>query len=197
MDDVIFIISPLQRAFLTIAPFLEKTYGKKEFSSIQNKYEEITKIYQKLYDDKEIFDYVRNPKKQQRFEIGKNIYVDFRAMEMFLPDFQDEYFDGKKLLRNDKKPGKHSESPQELFARAEDYVLDINKEFATKTIVTVSHYDATLMMMKRIRNFDYDTKKLEYGLKNATFKTFYWDNTRNTEVDLHKPYIDSYWFEKK
>jgi broad specificity phosphatase PhoE len=197
MDNVIFIISPLKRAFETIAPFLEKIYGEKEFSSIQTKYEEIIKTYQKLYDDKKIFDYVRDQKKQQRFEIGKNIYVDFRAMEMLLTDFQDEFFDCKQILRNAKKPGPNSESPQELFARAEDYLLDINKEFATKTIVTVSHYDATLMMMKRMRNFDYDTKKLEYGLKNATFKTFYWDNTRNNEVDLHKPYIDSYWFEKK
>jgi len=30
---------------------------------------------------------------KNRYEIGKNIYVDFRTTELFLPDYQDKHFD--------------------------------------------------------------------------------------------------------
>lgn len=52
------------------------------------------------------------------------------------------------------------------------------------------------MLRKNIREFDYNTKKYRFYPKNATAHVHYWDNDRNTEVDLHKPYVDAYWFVK-
>ena len=72
----------------------------------------------------------------------------------------------------------------------------MTKKFATQTIVTVAHAESTLMMMKRIREFDFDTKSFEFHLHNAEQRVFYRDNNRETEVDLHKPYVDTYRFTK-
>jgi hypothetical protein len=44
--------------------------------------------------------------------------------------------------------------------------LDITKSFKTKTVVTISHSEATLMMFKKIRDFDYDTRRREIMLRN-------------------------------
>ncbi|MBR4567074.1 hypothetical protein IKO18_01245 [bacterium] len=48
------------------------------------------------------------------------------------------------------------------------------------------------MSKKAFRNFDYGTYREKYLLKHANFVINYWDNDRNTEVDLHKPYVDNY-----
>jgi len=50
-------------------------------------------------------------------------------------------------------------------------------------------------MIKCFRDFDYNTQKLQYAPANGEVKIHYRDNDRNTEVDLHKPYIDNYRFE--
>ncbi|MCX6823242.1 MAG: class I tRNA ligase family protein, partial [candidate division SR1 bacterium] len=61
---------------------------------------------------------------------------------------------------------------------------------------TVAHAESTLTMMKKIRDFDYNARRMELHLGNAQHKTFYRDNDRQTEVDLHKPYVDNYRFIK-
>jgi hypothetical protein len=45
-------------------------------------------------------------------------------------------------------------------------LLDITNNFKTKTVVTISHSEATLMMFKRIRDFDYDKRRRELMLRN-------------------------------
>jgi isoleucyl-tRNA synthetase len=51
-------------------------------------------------------------------------------------------------------------------------------------------------MQKVFKDFEYLNKKHEYAPTNGSIKIRYRDNNRNTEVDLHKPYIDSYRFKK-
>ncbi|MFZ2150821.1 MAG: class I tRNA ligase family protein [Candidatus Absconditicoccaceae bacterium] len=195
IENVIFVISPLPRAFETILPYLEKTFGKTQIQNIVKKYEEVLSLYQKLYNEGKLYDYIITSGTKNRFEIGKNIYVDFRSIEMFIPDYQDLVHDSIKLLtREDVKQGKNGESMFDMYNRCEEYLLDITNAFRTKTVVTISHAEATLMMFKKIRDFDYDKRRLELKLTNGQLKIYYRDNDHNKEVDLHKPYVDSYRF---
>ena len=195
-DDVVFIISPLQRDFLTIQPYFEKMFGKVEEKKIQEKYYDIVEIYQNLFDEKKLYEYIMTSGEKNRFKIWENIYIDFRTMELFLPDYQDAKFDCDKIVRSDKKYWANGESTKELFKRTEAYLLEVTKAFATQTIVTVAHAESIITMMKRIREFDFDIKRIEFHLHNAENRIFYRDNDRETEVDLHKPYVDNYRFTK-
>ncbi len=195
LENVVFVISPLPRTFETILPYLEKTFWKTEMRGIVKKYEKTLEFYQKLYDEWTLYQYVLKSWEKNRFELWKNIYVDFRAMELFLPDFQDIVHDSDNLLRwEDKKQWPSSESIFDIYKRCEDFLLDTTHTFKTKTVVTVSHSEATLMMFKRIRDFDYDSKWREMHLHNWKMKIYYRDNDHNKEVDLHKPYVDNYRF---
>lgn len=196
--DVVFIISPLQRDFWTIQPYLEKTFGKEATQDIEKKYFDVVKTYQKLFDEGKLYEYIIQSWSKNRFEIGNQIYVDFRVMELFLPDYQDKHFDvAEKFKWNNEKAGPNSESTMELYKRVEDYLTDSTNTYKTKTIVTVSHAEATLMMFKRIRGFEYtDITRKEYMLHNGELKVHYRDNDRNMEMDLHKPYVDNYRFKK-
>jgi len=195
IKNVVFVISPLPRAFETILPYLEKTFWKQEIKNIKRKYDEILSLYQNLYNEWKLYDYIIKSWEKNMFELWKNIYVDFRAIEMFLPDFQDIPHDSNNLLRwEDAKQWPNGESMFDMYKRCEEYLLDITKIFKTKTIVTISHAEATLMMFKKIRDFDYDTRRRELMLRNWKMKIYYRDNDQNKEVDLHKPYVDSYRF---
>lgn len=198
IENVIFIISPLPRTFETILPYLEKTFWKTEMRSVVKKYEKVLEVYQKLFDEKKLYEYILASWEKNRFEIWKNIYVDFRAMELFLPEFQDSVHNSKALLRwEDKKQWVGGESMFDIYKRCEAYLLDVTNIFKTKTIVTVSHSEATLMMFKRIRDFDYNTRAREIHLHNWKMRIHYRDNDSNKEVDLHKPYVDNYRFNIK
>jgi len=85
----------------------------------------------------------------------------------------------------------------DVFARNTDYIKDINSRFPSKTIITITHKDSAISMIKTFKDFDYLTKKYDYSPENIDINIRYRDNSRNTEVDLHKPYIDNYWFIKK
>jgi len=195
IENVVFIISPLPRAFETILPYFEKTFWKADVKTIVKKYDEVLSFYQNLFDEWKLYDYILTSWEKNRFELWKNIYVDFRAMEMFLPDFQDTFHDWDNILkREDKKQWSNWESMFDIYNRTESYLLDVTKVFKTKTIVTISHAEATLMMFKRIRNFDYNNKRKQLMLENWKMKIYYRDNNHNKEVDLHKPYVDNYRF---
>lgn len=47
-------------------------------------------------------------------------------------------------------------------------------------------------MRKVFRDFAYGKYRPKYKVNNAEIKLHYRDNDRNTEVDLHKPYVDNY-----
>lgn len=66
--------------------------------------------------------------------------------------------------------------------------------FQTQTVVIASHEDPIALMVKAHRNFDFVKQYNKYAPDNASIHVHYWDNTRNCEVDLHKPYVDSYRF---
>lgn len=88
------------------------------------------------------------------------------------------------------------ECMNDVQARISSYVHEVNNKFAGKTIVTVTHEDSYIFIRKTFKDFDYLTKKHDHEPKNGDTYTCYRDNDRNTEVDLHKPYIDNYRFKK-
>lgn len=75
-------------------------------------------------------------------------------------------------------------------------IQEINTRYKTKTIVIISDQEAIYAARKLYRQFN-DTQKEKYTIHAGECKVHYRDNTRNTEVDLHKPYVDNYWFEYK
>jgi len=194
LSNVVFVISPLTRTFETILPYFESVFWNIEIKNIIKKYEETLWFYQKLYDDWNLYNYILKSWDKNRFEIWKNIYLDFRTIEMFIPEYQDNEHDCNLLKREDVKQWKWWESMLDMYKRCQEYILDITNTFKTKTIVTVSHAESTLMMFKRIRDFDYNKKKKSFMLRNWEIKIYYRDNDHNKEVDLHKPYVDSYRF---
>jgi isoleucyl-tRNA synthetase len=89
-----------------------------------------------------------------------------------------------------------SESMNQVIARCKAYTVDVNERFKTKTIITITHKDSVILIQKTFKDFDYLTKKQEYTPNNGQIVIRYRDNDRNMEMDLHKPYVDSYRFKK-
>jgi isoleucyl-tRNA synthetase len=57
------------------------------------------------------------------------------------------------------------------------------------------------MIKKILHDFDFIAKRDDYYFHNKTIERYmpeihYRDNDRNMEVDLHKPYVDTYRFQK-
>lgn len=196
-DDVVIIITPLARSLQTIFPFLEKRFPESTWV-IQKKYDEIQKIYQDLWNQKKIQWYLKDTTTQKLFQINERLYVDFRTTDLILPEMQDKPFPTHLSISkptNEKLTPKW-ESIDDVIARCKEYTLEVNKKFTTKTIVSITHRDSVILMHQTFKYFDYLTKKYEYNPDNGKIAIRYRDNDRNMEIDLHKPYVDTYRFKK-
>lgn len=141
---------------------------------------------------------MKNTSTQKLFEINERLYVDFRTTDLLLPELQDQPFPSHLTVS---KPTNEKLTPEgecidDIMTRCKEYTHDVNKKFTTKTIITVTHNDSVIMMFHTFKYFDYLTKKYDYVSKNAEIAIRYRDNNRNMEMDLHKPYVDSYRFKK-
>ncbi len=196
-DDRVIIITPLSRSLQTVFPFLEKKFPE-SISDIQKKYQDIQKIYQDLRNQKKIQSYLKDPKTQKLFEINERLYVDFRTTDLILPELQDQIFPPHLSISKptNEKLTPEWESIDDVIARCKAYTIDMNKKFATKTIVSITHRDSVTIMHQTFKYFDYLTKKYEHNPKNGEISIRYRDNDRNMEMDLHKPYVDNYRFKK-
>ncbi len=137
---------------------------------------------------------VQGSDEQNVFQLHEQIFVDWRFTDHL--SFADQ---GKvqpcDLLnwQDASKPiGSDGETTETMFARVKNAVLYWNQRFATKTLIYTSHNDTIGMARKVFRNFDYGKQRKHFLTKNGEMQTHYRDNARNTEVDLHKPYVDSY-----
>lgn len=196
-EDIVYIVSPLQRTRDTIKPYLIEQHGLQKVEKRSKEYDKVVDIYKSLRNDKKIWKYVYDNKTQKTFPITENIYVDFRITDTLIPDMQDMPNNGKFKLehkRSNEKLSKEWESRIQMAQRVDDYVKDISEEHKSKTIITVSHESPIVFIKKAIRWFDYDTHYRKHMPANAEINAMYRDNDRQTEVDLHKPYIDNYRF---
>ncbi len=196
-DDRVIVVTPLSRSLQTVLPFLENEFSD-SIKDIQKKYQEIQKIYQDLRDKKEIQSYIQDTSKQHLFQINEKLYVDFRITDLIVPDLQD-----KPRIANlttskatNEKLTTEGESIDNVISRCKSYAIDINNKFATKTIITITHKESVILIQKAFKDFDYLTKKQDYNTNNTNIIVRYRDNERKAEMDLHKPYVDSYRFNK-
>lgn len=196
-DDRVLILTPLERTWETVAPFMETKFPD-SIADIQKKYQDIQKIYQNLRDEKKIQTYIQDASTQKLFEINEKIYVDFRTTDLILPELQNEIFPSHLTISKttNEKLTPEGESIDDVTARCTAYMTDINQKFATKTIITITHKDSVILIDKTFKDFDYLTKKYEYSPENGHIDIHYRDITNNKEIDLHKPYVDTYRFKK-
>jgi isoleucyl-tRNA synthetase len=78
----------------------------------------------------------------------------------------------------------------------QESIQEINTRYKTKNIIIISDKETIYAIRKSYRQSS-DAQKEKYTIASGNFATHYRDNTRNAEVDLHKPYVDNYWFEYK
>ncbi|MCK9467032.1 MAG: class I tRNA ligase family protein [Candidatus Absconditabacterales bacterium] len=196
-DDFVIILSPLYRTFDTAEPLLDEIYGTEEKKNIENNYKKSVEKYQKLYKEKEILDYTLNDNNQQLFEIGGNVFVDMRLHELAHISRNGKEFTGHITTKipTNTTPNLGDESIDHMMQRTRQYVKDISEKFKTKTIITFSHGDPIVGLRNSFRNFDYLTQKDKYYPTNGDVLVHYRDNSKLGEIDLHRPYVDNYWFE--
>ncbi len=192
--DLIFVLSPLPRTWETLKPSLISFFGEAVVADCEKKYLEIVKNYQEAFTKGTLLEIVQGSNEQNVFQLHEQIFVDWRFTDHL--SFADQ---GKvqpcDLLnwQDASKPiGSDGETTETMFARVKNAVLYWNQRFATKTLIYTSHNDTIAMARKVFRNFDYGKQRQHFLTKNGEMQTHYRDNARNTEVDLHKPYVDSY-----
>lgn len=197
-EKFIIVISPLRRTLETIQPLIDKIFTPDDLKKITTQYAEIQKIYQDLRNNNKLQTYFKDTNTQKLFQITEQFYVDFRITEIIIPELQSQprikHLTTSKPT--DQKLTPQSECMNEVFARNAEYIKDISIKFPSKTIITVMHKDSVITTIKAFKDFDYLTQKYRYSPDNTQINVRYRDNQRNTEVDLHKPYIDNYWFTK-
>ncbi len=196
-ENLIFIISPLQRALLTIEPTFLEIYWEKAVEEIKKNYYKQIEHYQHLWNDKKIIDYIHNPKNQTIFDCWNNVFIDYRITDHISPDIQDKFCDCSTLNRYnwEKSVSWEGEKVPQMLERTNLCVTDWNKNHPTKTLIYVAHNDTLAMCRNAFVQKDYHIHRKELLLENTEFWVHYRDTNYNKQVDLHKPYVDSYWFE--
>lgn len=186
------VISPMQRCFQTVLPYLSTLYSETEI-------EQITEEYYKVHDwfgqiDGDIVTYLHDSATQKRYPLYDNVYVDFRLLEIMAPTFR-----GGKQVEVMKYPVDISiteggESVLDVETRLKAYLEDISKEFPMQTVVHVSHLTPSIVFEKLMYEFAYSQAE-NHAYRNTEWRVYYYDTGRKQGVDLHKPYVDAYRFE--
>ena len=197
-DNTVFVLSPLQRAFLTIKPTLTSLYSEDVVQKIEDKYYKQIEHYQQLWNDKKILEYIHDEKNQTIFDCWNNVFIDYRITDHLSMDIQDKFCDCSTLnwYNRDLPISGNGENVVQMLDRTKKTVNHWNIKYPTATLIYVAHNDTLAMCRNSFVQKDYHTHRKNLLLENAEFGIHYWDNSYNKQVDLHKPYIDNYWFEK-
>ena len=193
--DLVFVVSPLPRAWETLKPSLISFFDETLVADCEKKYFEIVKSYQEAFKNGNLLEIVQGNNEQNVFQLHEQIFVDWRMTDhlSFADQGKVQPCDLLNWQDANKPIGTDGETTETMFARVKNAVQHWNAKFATKTLIYTSHNDTIAMARKAFRNFDYASKRKQFLTKNGEIQTHYRDNARNTEVDLHKPYVDSYW----
>ena len=196
VEDSIFVISPLPRAFHTIKPTLINRFGAEEVASLEAKFYEQTTHYQKLWDDGKILEYIHNPEHTCVFALSESVFIDYRVTDHLSFDLENKVMIKEKMNRQifDQPISGQGECVDQMASRTKAAVHYWNTTFPTKTIIYTSHNDTMALSRNVIRERDYHTHRKQLLLENTEFAIHYRNNDINKEVDLHKPYIDNHWF---
>lgn len=193
-SDLIFVLSPLQRTRQTIKPTLLSRFWESEANSRETQYYAFSEQYRAAFADRSLQDRLQGADDGVVFQLSEQVFIDWRLTDHL--SFADQATVKPCDLLNRKdasKPiGLDWETITQNSSRVKKALHYWNNKAKSQTLVFVSHADTIGLARQAFRNFDYAKQRKIFLPKNAEIKVHYWDNDRNAEVDLHKPYVDSY-----
>ena len=193
-SELIFVLSPLQRTRQTIKPTLLSRFSESEVTAREKQYYAISEQYRAAFADRSLQERLQGVDDKVVFQLGEQIFVDWRLTDHL--SFADQATVRPCDLLNRKDPSKpigvDGETITQNSSRVKNALKYWNNKAKSQTLIFVSHADTIGLARQAFRNFDYAKQRKIFLPKNAEIKVHYWDNDRNAEVDLHKPYVDNY-----
>ena len=194
-SDVVFILSPLPRVWQTIKPTLISFFWADEVARCEKLYFEHHESHKDRFEKRTTFDHVHNGAAEEIVvKLNDQLFIDSRITDLINYTDQGEKISCDMFNRFDEERsiGTDGEKLEDYRKRTESAIHYWNSTHQTKTLVYVSHDDTIAMLRRAFRKFEYGLYRKNYKLGNAEVRVHYRDNDKQWEVDLHKPYVDTY-----
>lgn len=194
-SDVVFILSPLPRVWQTIKPTLISFFWADEVARCEKLYFEHHEGHKDRFEKRTTFDHVHNGAVEEIVvKLNDQLFIDSRITDLINYTDQGEKISCDMFNRFDEERsiGTDGEKLEDYRKRTESTIHYWNINHQTKTLVYVSHDDTIAMLRRAFRKFEYGLYRKNYKLGNAEVRVHYRDSDKQWEVDLHKPYVDTY-----
>lgn len=194
-SDVVFILSPLPRVWQTIKPTLISFFWADEVARCEKLYFEHHEGHKDRFEKRKTFDHVHHGETEEIVvKLNDQLFIDSRITDLINYTDQGEKISCDMFNRFDeeKSIGTDWEKLEDYRKRTENAIHYWNSNHQTKTLVYVSHDDTIAMLRRVFRKFEYGLYRKNYKLGNAEVRVHYRDSDKQWEVDLHKPYVDTY-----
>ena len=194
-SDVVFILSPLPRVWQTIKPTLISFFWADEVARCEKLYFEHHESHKDRFEKRATFDHVLNGAAEEIVvKLNDQLFIDSRITDLINYTDQGEKISCDMFNRFDeeKSIGTDWEKLEDYRKRTESAIHYWNGNHQTKTLVYISHDDTIAMLRRAFRKFEYGLHRKNYKLGNAEVRFHYRDSDKQWEVDLHKPYVDTY-----
>ncbi len=194
-SDVVFILSPLPRVWQTIKPTLISFFWADEVARCEKLYFEHHESHKDRFEKRATFEHVHNGAAEKIVvKLNDQLFIDSRITDLINYTDQGEKISCDMFNRFDeeKSIGTDGEKLEDYRKRTESAIHYWNSNHQTKTLVYVSHDDTIAMLRRAFRKFEYGLYRKNYKLGNAEVRVHYRDSDKQWEVDLHKPYVDTY-----
>ena len=194
-SDVVFILSPLPRVWQTIKPTLISFFWADEIARCEKLYFEHHESHKDRFEKRKTFDHVHNGAAEEIVvKLNDQLFIDSRITDLINYTDQGEKISCDMFNRFDEERsiGTDWEKLEDYRKRTESAIHYWNSNHQTKTLVYVSHDDTIAMLRRAFRKFEYGLHRKNYKLGNAEVRVHYRDSDKQWEVDLHKPYVDTY-----
>ena len=194
-SDVVFILSPLPRVWQTIKPTLISFFWADEVARCEKLYLEHHESHKDRFEKRKTFDHVHHGETEEIIvKLNDQLFIDSRITDLINYTDQGEKISCDMFNRFDEERsiGTDGEKLEDYRKRTESAIHYWNSNHQTKTLVYVSHDDTIAMLRRAFRKFEYGLHRKNYKLGNAEVRVHYRDSDKQWEVDLHKPYVDTY-----
>lgn len=194
-SDVVFILSPLPRVWQTIKATLISFFWADEVARCEKLYFEHHESHKDRFGKRKTFDHVHHGETEEIVvKLNDQLFIDSRITDLINYTDQGEKISCDMFNRFDEERsiGTDWEKLEDYRKRTESAIHYWNSNHQTKTLVYVSHDDTIAMLRRAFRKFEYGLHRKNYKLGNAEIRFHYRDSDKQWEVDLHKPYVDTY-----
>ncbi len=190
----IIVISPMDRCWESAEPLMRQWHSDSEISEIRSRYEGMQTTFRELRDKWSIIDYLQDDSNDTLYDLWYWVYWDLRACEAQLQSVHSQkIWHGLLLKLKTSEPlNPWDECVDQACNRTKILIERLANKFPTQTIVIFSHKLPIFAMVAKIRKLDYHRDSHKYLVKSGKILVYYRDNEANTEVNLHKPYVDTY-----